>query len=709
MGISAAQQAILDAEREANSKDQVISADQQAMLDALPQTPVSEPGSGSMVDSYSMQQGLASSAAQGFTFGFADEIQAFGKSLIDKDVDYKTARNEIRSKLDQFRDQHGAEALAAEMAGAVVPSVVAIFGGPGAWTAALSNLTRIAKTGMTFLKGFAKNQNKGKAVKEAITSPSGKNLADAGKTSQSILNVTGRSAASGGVYGLGASEQETMTGMGTDIIQTALASAVLAPIMALGGKGIAKLVTRQGGKNKIDKPVRDELTKLVNQTGLTEDEVVMAVMRGELMTENKSLLFAIKQLVRGNPKARNQLADEIELRPLETRKDLITAMQSSIGRGTADDNLITAYKKTDKKFKDQERVAYDKVLVTNNKELDSGMTDALFQAIKQFDGGLATINKLQKTEKIGKKDVFFEIIDDEIVLKRQPTTHDAEIIYRAIRNEKDRLFRAGETELSSAYKSVMSDLKEALDKFSPSLAQVRTDAFNLRQAREAYKYGKTAWNKSPDEIEDYLANLQDEADVPNIMQSLRDGMLTTIKGKDAPSIARKLADGNTNLQEVVRMVFPDEAFEDIVTRASTASKAQIAAGKMPEGQGSPSFPLLAEALKLGNAQSGRDAVMTLTAPLVKTITESGIDEKTASGIVDIVTSRNPELVRKALIDDNAMNMLQKLIDDILTQGSKVGGNVVGNVSGNQTTQERNYLNGLLDFASQFTQNVVAPN
>ena len=696
MAISAAQQAILDAETAANSKDQVISADQQAMLDALPQTPVSEPGSGSMVDSYSMQQGLASSAAQGFTFGFADEIQAFGKSLIDKDVDYKTARNEIRAKLDQFRDQHGAEALAAEMAGAVIPSVVAIFGGPGAWTAALSNLTRMAKTGMTFLKGFGQAKT-------------GKNLADAGKSSQSILNVTGRSAASGGLYGLGATEQETMTGMGTDIIQTAMASAVLAPIMALGGKGIAKLVTRQGGKNKIDKPVRDELTKLVNQTGLTEDEVVMAVMRGELMTENKSLLFAIKQLVRGNPKARNQLADEIELRPLETRKDLITAMQSSIGRGTADDNLITAYKKTDKKFKDQERAAYDKVLVTNNKELDSGMTDALFQAIKQFDGGLATINKLQKTEKIGKKDVFFEIIDDEIVLKRQPTTHDAEIIYRAIRNEKDRLFRAGETELSSAYKSVMSDLKEALDKFSPSLAQVRTDAFNLRQAREAYKYGKTAWNKSPDEIEDYLLNLQDEADVPNIMQSLRDGMLTTIKGKDAPSIARKLADGNTNLQEVVRMVFPDEAFEDIVTRASTASKAQIAAGKMPEGSGSPSFPLLAEALKMGNAQSGRDAVMTITAPLVKAITESGIDEKTASGIVDIVTSRNPELVRKALIDDNAMNMLQKLIDDILTQGSKVGGNVVGNVSGNQTTQERNYLNGLLDFASQFTQNVVAPN
>ena len=691
MSISQAQQDLLDAEL--NPKDQVISQDQRLMLDALPVVPISAPGSGSMVDSYSMKEGLASSAAQGFTFGFADEIQALGKSLIDSDVDYKTARNEIRGKLAQFRDQHGAEALAAEMAGAVIPSVIAVFGGPPGWTAALANITRMGKTGLTFLRSFG----------QAKTA---KNTADAGVTSKSIMNLTGRSAGGGAVYGLGASDQETVAGMGTDMMQTALASAVLSPIIALGGKGIARLVTKQGGKNKIDKQVRGELTRLVTETGLTEDEVVMAVMRGELMTENQSLLFAIKTLIRGNPKARNQLQDEIELRPLETRKDLITAMQSSIGRGTADDNLITAYKKTDKKFKDQERVAYDKVLVTNNKALDSEMTDALFQAIKEFDGGLATITKLQKTEKIGKKDVFFEIIDDEIVLKRQPTTHDAEIIYRSIRNEKDRLFRAGETELSSAYKTVMSDLKEALDKFSPSLAGVRANAYNLRQAREAYKYGKTAWNKSPDEIEDYLSELQDEADVPNIIQSLRDGMLTTIKGKDAPSIANKLADGNKNLQEVVRKVFPNEAFEDIVTKANTASKAQIAQGKIPIGQGSPTIPLAQAAITATRASSGKDVALSVISPLAKNLTERGVDEKTALGVVQIVTSRNPELVQKALIDDNAMTMLQKLINDFFTMGSRVAGDTVGKVSGQRNTENRNYAEGLLDFAGQMTGNVI---
>ena len=46
MAISAKQQAILDNERANNAKDQVISADQQLMLDNLPKPSISEPGSG---------------------------------------------------------------------------------------------------------------------------------------------------------------------------------------------------------------------------------------------------------------------------------------------------------------------------------------------------------------------------------------------------------------------------------------------------------------------------------------------------------------------------------------------------------------------------------------------------------------------------------------------------------------------------------------
>ena len=136
MAISAAQQAILDEEQALQSKDQIISADQQAMIDALPKPSISEPGSGAYTEK--MQGAMF---AQGLTFGFADEIQAFAQSLIDNDTDYKTARNEIRAKLNDYRDAHGAEALALEMSGAVLPSVVAIFGGPCAWTAAVSNLT----------------------------------------------------------------------------------------------------------------------------------------------------------------------------------------------------------------------------------------------------------------------------------------------------------------------------------------------------------------------------------------------------------------------------------------------------------------------------------------------------------------------------------------------------------------------------------------
>ena len=50
MAISAAQQAILDEEQALQSKDQIISADQQAMIYALPKPSISEPGSGAYTE-----------------------------------------------------------------------------------------------------------------------------------------------------------------------------------------------------------------------------------------------------------------------------------------------------------------------------------------------------------------------------------------------------------------------------------------------------------------------------------------------------------------------------------------------------------------------------------------------------------------------------------------------------------------------------------
>jgi len=81
--------------------------------------------------------------AQGLTFGFADELEAFGKALLNKDVTYEQARDEIRTKVSQYQEAKPGESLAIEIAGAVVPTVASLFGGPAGWAKAMQTITQL--------------------------------------------------------------------------------------------------------------------------------------------------------------------------------------------------------------------------------------------------------------------------------------------------------------------------------------------------------------------------------------------------------------------------------------------------------------------------------------------------------------------------------------------------------------------------------------
>jgi hypothetical protein len=68
--------------------------------------------------------GLGRSAAQGITFGTADEIEAFVRSLVGEET-YKQERDKIRAGLDKFRSDFPVEAYGTEIA-ASVPSGVGL-------------------------------------------------------------------------------------------------------------------------------------------------------------------------------------------------------------------------------------------------------------------------------------------------------------------------------------------------------------------------------------------------------------------------------------------------------------------------------------------------------------------------------------------------------------------------------------------------------
>ena len=704
-----------------NANDGVISSGQASMIDDLQIRDDFDP----LMEEQPSQLGRF--GLQGLSFGFADEIEAYlttlyKKGVLKEDADYKEVRNEIRQKLATYAEENGGKALMAEMAGAVIPTVIAVFGGPGGWTAALSNITRMSK-----------------------------GIFSAGKSGQSVLQTANRSGAATAVYSVGTSDKEALgedsdkLGLATDAITGYGFGATIGGTIAGLGKIASPIVVKALEKlrvNKTDKlslVVRKELNRMVKKTGLSEEEIIQKVTDGEIIVENETLRYWIKSIVQqadtgkpalilkdtlqGKPPVYNEAGELIEegivSRPKQTRDELQTTMQESIKRGDTKKDLLKAYQQTDDEFYAIENKAYNKLLKKNDVELDDATLDVLMQSIRRFEGGADTINKMIAGDELVTK-AFYKLDDEtgEMILTRMPTLADAELIYRSIRNQKDKLYRRGEFDLAGVLSNNMHKLKTQINKFSPKLKKVRAEAHSLRTAREAFVMGRKLLNMGSEDVAKILRDFEKHSSYSKaatkkaqaqIMQSLRDGVLVQLKSKDGLAIVRNIHKDNKNLHSIITKIFPDDKVDDIISKARIASQADDTASKISVTAGPQSTPLAQAGADVATSAAGGDWVMAIVRPLMKFGKDRGIPEKEAMEYVKLVTEQNPELVRKALIDDNAMNQLQKIMDSLISRGSQVAGEVEAKVRGSDAVKAYDPLAGLLEYATTAGVNLLGVN
>jgi hypothetical protein len=643
-------------------------------------------------------------ALQGATFGFADEIEAMAKSLMDSDVDYTVARNEIRQKMAEYAKDNGGKALAAEFAGAVPGTILAIFGGPTTWAASLANMAKL-----------------------------GKSVFNAGKSTRSIVNTANRSGLATAAYTVGANEKEMFgedANLGGYVEDAASGYGIGA---TLGGTiaGLAKPVSKwvvmgidklRGGTDGMSKAVRKELQRMVTKTGLTEEQIIQKVADGEIIAENATLKEWIKQTMKladsgvpqktlmdtmtGHPnkaaildKSGNIIEEAQTYKPSRskiTRDELKDTMQESLGRGSGDENLMKLHLLDDIEFRNIERAKYATVFGKNNRELDKATTQQVLRTIENFADGADDINAMFRAN--GNIVPFYKVQKNgSIKLIRQPTVQDAEIIYRSIRDKTDELYRSGKGNLGKAFQDIQDDLKAQLDIYSPELAAVRLDAYHLRVARDGYTYGQKLLNQKP---EDLALMLERHKDVPNFMQSLRDGFLVTLKNRDSAATFRKIADDRTNLQKMILDIFPEDDVDKIINKANIATQANAAQGYLSGQAGAQTNPMTmaAQDIVQNSAIAGGGDIGAVVRPLMKMANDASIPEAQAMEIVALITETNPDLVREALIDASAMNKLQMLMDGFITKFvGEVGGINTAKIKGTDITQHVEPATGVMDW------------
>jgi hypothetical protein len=175
------------------------------------------------------------SAAQGLTFGFSDEIEAYIRSLGGSGPQYEAIRDDIRRKLSAYQESNPTASIGYETLGALAPTALSLLSGVGAGAGA-GNIARLTGQAGTLARR-------------------GTNVIPQAATLGGRLPRIGRGAALGatygGLYGMGTAEgsfderlEQAREFAGTGSLFGLGAQAVAGPLRFVGGLALRPISQR---------------------------------------------------------------------------------------------------------------------------------------------------------------------------------------------------------------------------------------------------------------------------------------------------------------------------------------------------------------------------------------------------------------------------------------------------------------------------------
>lgn len=581
--------------------------------------------------------------AQGATLGFADEIEALVRSAVPSGPQYEDVRNEIRAKLSAYKQQNPEAALTYELAGALVPSLAMMATGIGAPSGAAS-LSRIAGTG----------------------------------------------ALEGALYGYGASESPESAGAETVI--GGATGAVAGPALQLGLRGGADVASKLINfvREKIgEKPataVQAELQRLREQTGKSVEEIIADLQAGRLMSDNRTLMIALKNIVSEGGESGRSVLERTQARAGETRQQAMQGLQRELAP-EMDPNVLRSVRQTDEQLKAAEREAYGSVFGANQIVPESVANEMLRAAQAMPDLAEELMTRYRAEGKIVPP---FKIAENgELQFVRAPSLEDAEIMRRTLNDRATSLYRGGQGTMGEVVSQIEKNLRRNIDELSPQLQAVRQTAAQTRTGRDAFEAGRKSLSMNVDELE-----LLMESFTPEASRSFRAGLMDAIRNKvrrQGTTLAN-LADEDKQFGQVLRTVMGNQDITQLSRQLGLAGETAEIAQKMPTTAGSPTAPLTQERARAGMRGSMQDVgrVMAGDPTIVVDMLDRflrrdrpQLTDQQRMQVVEVLFSRDPEMVRRALTNETALSELAARagqIADALVSGGRTAGTI-------QATQE----------------------
>ena len=597
------------------------------------------------------------SALQGTTFKFADEAEAYLRSIGGEN--YDEALKDVRLKIKNYEKSRPVESGLIE-AGASIPISLA----------------------MSYLTGGGSTATTTQSLFPALARVTGVGMVQGG--------LTGAGGAEGGAY-------ERFVG-GT--IGTATGG-VLAPTTYLGMKGLGNVLldpmidfTRRKLGDRGAKIVETEVQRIQQQTGLEPDDIVAKIASGEILAENPNILGIVRAYASGGGDASRTIREALTNRPTTLRNKTVEEISKELNAGT-ESNVFKRFAQSEvertKARNDLYTSAYDRGGVITEDMLNS-LTDAMQRSPSAYE----LINKLSQAQL--KTKPFFTMNDaGEVTFIRPPTIRDMEIARRGLKADINRKYTSGEGDIAKELQPYEAKLRELIDNAAPSVGYARSQAASDKVTTKAFNDGKLAFGKSPDQVQIEFEKLVSAS--PEAVSAYRAGIMAQLRNKMSmggrTSMMANLESAEAKEGQILRIIYPQDKVDDILKLARVASQSQKASGKVLAG--SATAETLMESKNIGMKISPEEVASVFSGDAFTTMrVVSKIVQKNAPNlspeqkqqVARILVSTDPALVSNALRDQSGMAILQQRLQTI---GNRIARTSGGLLTAPATTGLQNFL------------------
>jgi hypothetical protein len=578
--------------------------------------------------------------AQGATLNTSDEAEAYSRAAMfgTKPED---ELKQIRQKLAVYQKAYPVESTAYELTGALAPSVaMAPF------------------TGGTSL-----------AAAPVQAGPA-------------LGRLMALGAAQGGISAA-ASGESTMADRLQRAVGGTIAGGLMAPVAqqavrAVGGAvtGVIDAVRRRVG-DRGAKVVETEIARLTKESGLTPDELVDKIARGEIMAENATLQDAVRVYARGGGGASTVLKKALSNRPETLRGKAMNELQTGLA-GDLDANILKSFRAGEKELGAVEQKLYTEAYGKGG-VITPAMLAAADDALKRAPDSARLINEAYQAA-TGKKPFFTVMPDQSIKWDRMPTLEDMEIIRRGVDSAKNAAFTSGSGAVGKSLGQAELALRAEIDNASLALKNARANVASNRLASESFDAGRKVFTKSADEIQYDFENLVSKSE--GATKAFRAGVMDALRNKASTgagkTMMQKIEDPTSKEGQILRTIFPQDELDRMLATVGRASQSQRAATAVLGG--SPTAPTQLNAARVGmnisaeevsNAASGNPiAIFNVTKKALAKATPT-LSDAQREQVARILVSEDPKFVLNALQDQSGIKMLQDRVTQLFGQAQRV--------------------------------------